>query len=146
MRTIIALVSLYLVAMTACTNGTRPTAQGAQSTHQEAISEPRQIAALEAWERIRHGALLIDVRSPQDYAAGHLDEAINIPHTDIAKDLPRIGNSKEREIVLYCGSGRRAGLAQQELIDLGYRHVYNAGGYAELLADAPSRTSSTLER
>lgn len=146
MRTITALVFVYVVLMTGCTSGTQLTAPHAQSTQQEITSEPRRIATPEAWERIRHGALLIDVRNPQEYAAGHLDQAINIPHTEIAKHLPKIGSSKEREIVLYCGSGRRAGLAQQELIDLGYRHVYNAGGYAALLADAPSRTSSSLER
>ncbi|MCB1214574.1 MAG: rhodanese-like domain-containing protein [Deltaproteobacteria bacterium] len=76
--------------------------------------------------------LIIDVRSAQEYEAGHLEGALNIPHTEIGKKIDSITKDKGEEILLYCGSGRRAGLAKEELEKLGYSHVVNGGGYEEL--------------
>ena len=94
-------------------------------------------ARAEALAKIESGALVVDVRTPEEFATGHLARATNVPHTAIAKNLATFGTDKEREIVLYCRSGRRAGLATAELRALGYTSVYNAGGYAELAAAAP---------
>lgn len=95
------------------------------------------IAVQEAWKRINAGALLIDVRSNEEYESGHLPGAINIPHTEISSHLSLIGDNKNREIVLYCRSGRRSGLALEELTKLGYKNAFNAGGYQTLQESAP---------
>lgn len=82
---------------------------------------------------IRDGsALLIDVRTPAEFAAGHIDGARPIPYEQIAAQIGALAPDKNASIVLYCHSGRRAGIAQQALLDLGYTHVVNAGGYAQL--------------
>ncbi|MEZ4754540.1 MAG: rhodanese-like domain-containing protein [Bdellovibrionota bacterium] len=86
----------------------------------------------QAWAEIDNGALLIDVRSPEEYSEGHLDKAINIPHTEIGSRLSEL--NQDQAIVLYCRSGGRAGQAQKILHDNGYTKVLNAGGYSQLLA------------
>ncbi|NVB38131.1 rhodanese-like domain-containing protein [Pseudenhygromyxa sp. WMMC2535] len=78
------------------------------------------------------GALLIDVRSPDEFASGHVDGAINIVHTQIRSESQRIrelqGGDLERPIVVYCRSGRRSGMAKDDLLAAGFTRVSNLGG------------------
>jgi phage shock protein E len=74
----------------------------------------------------------IDVRSAEEYQAGHLAGAVNIVHTDIAAKIATVTADKNAEIQLYCRSGRRSGLAEAELKKLGFTNVHNAGGYEAL--------------
>lgn len=85
-------------------------------------------------ERIKSGALVVDVRTPEEFAAGHLENAFNVPHTKIADNLAIFGAERGREIVLYCRSGRRSGLALAELTALGFTKVINGGAYKDLVA------------
>jgi phage shock protein E len=89
-----------------------------------------------AWEKIETGALLIDVRSPEEYARGHLPEAVNIPHDQILA-MSGFIKDKSRDVILYCVSGRRAGKAQAELKSLGFNQVHNGTGYQMLLDGQP---------
>jgi len=88
--------------------------------------------AAEAWREIDRGALVLDVRTAEEFAGGHLEGALNIPHTVIAQHLDQIGADKNRPIVLYCKSGGRAGIALKTLQSLGYAHLYNGGGLLEM--------------
>ncbi|MBS1207607.1 MAG: rhodanese-like protein [Proteobacteria bacterium] len=72
--------------------------------------------------------LLIDVRTPEEYAAGHLEGALNIDHQLIAQRIGMTGASKDDELILYCRSGHRAGIALETLNGMGYRKVRNYGG------------------
>ncbi len=73
----------------------------------------------------------IDVRSAEEYQAGHIAGALNIPHDDLAEQIAKISPNKDEPINLYCRSGRRAEVALTELKKLGYTQVTNHGGYAE---------------
>ena len=95
-----------------------------------AVSSNKNIDVGEARGRVARGALLVDVRTPQEFQTGHVPGARNIPHTDVESRLAEFGGDKKHEIVLYCGSGRRAGLAQQLLQANGYTNVFNAGAYS----------------
>ena len=86
-----------------------------------------------AWKRIRAGAMLLDVRTPEEYSQGHLQGAVNIPYDQLAARVDEIDQDKDRDIVLYCRSGRRSGLAKRTLESLGYTNVLNAGGYEQML-------------
>lgn len=90
------------------------------------------ISREDALSKIKSGALVIDVRSADEFNSGHIAGAINIPHTEIVMQIAKVGDDKTKEIVVYCKSGRRAGLALQELQAAGFSHVYNAGGYEGL--------------
>ncbi len=76
--------------------------------------------------------LWIDVRSAEEFDAAHLPGAVNIEYTDIADSIGRYATDKDQPIKLYCRSGRRAGIARQTLIDMGYSNVSNEGGYEAL--------------
>ena len=78
-------------------------------------------------------AVWIDVRSAAEYQTGHLENAVNIPHTEIAQRINEVAATKDKNINLYCGSGGRAEIARKALADLGYTRVTNAGGYKDLI-------------
>jgi phage shock protein E len=82
--------------------------------------------------RAADAALWIDVRAPEEYAAGHLPGAINIPYQHIALEIGRVETHKDRAIKLYCGIGVRAQMAKLSLESQGYQHVSNEGGFANL--------------
>ncbi|ROS04868.1 phage shock protein E [Sinobacterium caligoides] len=73
--------------------------------------------------------IIIDVRTSEEYQAGHLDAAVNVPYDVIAKHIAELADDKNTEIVLYCRSGRRSGVALETLRGLGYVDVTNVGGY-----------------
>jgi phage shock protein E len=73
------------------------------------------------------GARLVDVRTPEEFAAGHLPGAILIPHDQVAARARELGPSTT-PIVLYCRSGRRTGIAAGALASLGYARVWDLRG------------------
>jgi phage shock protein E len=77
-------------------------------------------------------AILIDVRTPEEFAQGALPGARQIEFDRIAGQIAAIAPDKNQPIVLYCRSGRRSGIALQTLYELGYHNVTNAGGYEKL--------------
>lgn len=77
---------------------------------------------------------LIDVRTPEEHAAGHLEGAVNIDAEDPSfagriAELPTDGT-----YVVYCRSGRRSALAATEMRDAGFTEVYDIGGILVLQA------------
>lgn len=78
------------------------------------------------------GALLLDVRTPEEFAEGHVVGAVNITHTAVLDRIDEIrelqGNDPDKPIVLYCRSGRRADAAKEELLQAGFTRVTNLGG------------------
>lgn len=89
---------------------------------------------LAALQLVADGAILIDVRTDMEFSAGHLPDALNIPHTKILPGVTQLGLAKEQAIVLYCRSGNRSGQATATLLNAGYTNVTNAGAYDSLLA------------
>lgn len=76
-------------------------------------------------------AVWVDVRTPAEYAEGHLPQALSIPLDGIEAGVRGRGLPLDTPIYLYCGSGRRAGLARERLQILGYTEVVNAGSLAD---------------
>jgi phage shock protein E len=75
----------------------------------------------------------IDVRTADEFNAGHLDGAIHIPYEEIATRISEVTTDKTATIRLYCRSGNRSGIAQQTLQSVGFTKVTNEGGYEDLL-------------
>ena len=75
----------------------------------------------------------IDVRSAEEFNAGHLQNAVIIPHDKIIEGVKALGSDKDAPINLYCRSGRRAEAALTELKNAGYTNVINHGGYEDLV-------------
>lgn len=73
----------------------------------------------------KEGAVIVDVRSPQEFQEGHIDGAISIPEYEIKKEAEKRLMDKNQNIVVYCSSGGRSKKTQKLLKKLGYSHVYN---------------------
>jgi len=69
--------------------------------------------------------LVIDVRTEQEWQAGHLDGAILIPHNRVEKEIAAVAPDKRTRIYLYCRTGRRTGLAFEVLKKAGYEDLVN---------------------
>lgn len=104
-KKIISLIVCVLL-LTACDSGYKT------------ITEKDAVALME------NNAIVIDVRTGEEYASGYIDGAINIP----VENISSIDYPKDTTIILYCASGMRSSNAAQTLVDLGYTNVYNLDG------------------
>jgi phage shock protein E len=84
------------------------------------------ISSAQARQLVSEGALLVDVRSPEEFSAGHIEGALNIPVGELAQRLTELGD-KHEPIVLYCRSGARSGRALSLLQRQGFTAVSNLG-------------------
>lgn len=87
--------------------------------------EKNDINQEELRNMVSKGAVLLDVRSPQEYQEGHLEGAILIPEYELMKRCEKELKDKNETIVVYCSSGSRSKKAQKQLKKLGYTNVYN---------------------
>ena len=90
----------------------------------------RQITMEEAAKRIEQepAAIILDVRRSDEYQAGHIPGAINIPNETIgSEELPQLPD-KDQTILVYCRSGNRSKQASEKLAALGYTQVLEFGG------------------
>ena len=74
------------------------------------------------------GYIILDVRTPEEFAAGHIAGAILIPDYEIGEKAESILTDKEQLILVYCRSGRRSKNAANELATLGYTNIKEFGG------------------
>jgi len=72
------------------------------------------------------GAKVVDVRTPEEFASGHVPGAINIPYDQLPRRAAEIGPPGTK-VVLYCRSGRRSGMAFDSLQKAGYGNLYDFG-------------------
>ncbi len=76
--------------------------------------------------------IVIDVRTEKEFNQGHLQAAINIPHTEIREKIIEHVKDEEEKIIVYCRRGGRAGIAKKILQEIGYKNIINAGAYEKL--------------
>jgi phage shock protein E len=79
---------------------------------------------------IAEGAMIIDVRSPEEFRGGQVPGAVNIPLDIVGEELPRRIKDKNKPLLLHCQSGMRSGMAKKRLLGLGYTNVHNLGSYS----------------
>lgn len=72
--------------------------------------------------------IIIDARTEEEFAAGHIKGAMLIPEYEISSRAEMELTDKDQLILVYCRSGRRSKIASQALVDLGYRNVKEFGG------------------
>jgi rhodanese-related sulfurtransferase len=74
------------------------------------------------------GYIILDVRTQEEYAEGHIPGAIQISHDEIKERAGGMLPDKNQLILVYCRSGRRSKIAAEELVKLGYTNVKEFGG------------------
>ncbi|WRS26933.1 rhodanese-like domain-containing protein [Oscillospiraceae bacterium MB08-C2-2] len=77
------------------------------------------------------GAIIIDVRSDEEWAEGHIAGALHIPVGEIGANLLKQVPDKTTTLIFYCAVGGRAQTALEEALKMGYQQVYNLGGISE---------------
>lgn len=76
------------------------------------------------------GATIVDVRTKQEYAGGHISGSVNIPLDILTSNLSKI--KKDKPVITCCASGMRSASAKSILTANGYTDVHNGGGWAGL--------------
>lgn len=72
--------------------------------------------------------VVLDVRTPKEFAEGHVPGAINISHDELEARLPELEADRDRDVVVYCRSGKRTGLALDVLEKAGFKRLYHLEG------------------
>lgn len=81
---------------------------------------------------LAQGAIVVDVRSPEEFSGGHYPGASNVPLHLLAISVDAIGAKKDQAIILYCASGMRSANAKRILEAAGYQNVMNAGSQGNI--------------
>ena len=88
----------------------------------------QEISHQDLLTKLPQGALILDVRTAGEFGDGHVPNAVNISHDELASRLTELNSATDRPIVLYCHSGRRAGVAATVLQGAGYTDLYHLTG------------------
>ena len=102
----------------------------AETTGGENDATYRQITMSEAVEMMgsERDYIILDVRRPDEFAAGHIPNAVNISNESIGADEIDELPDKDRLILVYCRSGNRSKQASEKLVRLGYTNIVEFGG------------------
>lgn len=108
-------------------NGGENAAQAPQG-QSEAVWQT--ISAEEAHTMMEAGdALVVDVRTQEEFAEGHVCDAVLLPLDEITQDsVAAVVSDKAQKVLIYCRSGRRSALAAEAIAGMGYEKVYDFGG------------------
>ena len=109
MRLLFALATVVAVAC----NHTEPAAPGGPAARQASSIDGPSAKSL-----VAGGAVLVDVRTPEEYAGGHVDGARNLPVDTLGNHLAEL--PRDKPIVVYCAAGARAARAARLLASAGY--------------------------
>ena len=120
---VIILCLLMIMTITGCNNNGYT-----QISMQEAVSMMQE----------ESGYIILDVRTPEEFAERHIPDAINIPNEVIGKEEIAELPDKEQMILVYCRSGNRSKQASEKLAALGYTNVYEFGGIIDWTGDTVS--------
>ena len=99
------------------------------TTALSASAQYRTISPEEAKKQIDSGKkiILLDVRTPEEYAQGHIAKSVLLP-VDRIDEAQSVIKDKNAVIFVYCRSGRRSRIAAEKLIEAGYKNVFDLGG------------------
>lgn len=78
-------------------------------------------------DALPENAILIDVRSPDEFKSGHIEGAVSLPLESITNAIEQVANDKSIPVVVYCRSGARSTIARARLLQMGYSQVINGG-------------------
>ncbi|MBQ8505268.1 MAG: rhodanese-like domain-containing protein [Clostridia bacterium] len=122
----ILVMILSAVVLMGCTSCEPPTNTYKQVTAEEAMS---------MMDSLSSPYIILDVRTPAEFAQGHIPNAINIPNETIGtEEIPQLPNKKQ-VIFVYCRSGNRSKQAAEKLVQLGYTNVVEFGGIIDWPGD-----------
>ena len=96
-------------------------------------NQQNEISFNELKDKVSKGAILIDVRSPQEYNEGHLQGAVNVPDFELINRIQKEIPKKNQLIIIYCQYGGRSRNAYMIMKRLGYTNIYNLYGGLDMI-------------
>ena len=128
MKIIIPLIIALLTLSSCAASGTAAPAEYKRIGMEEAVA---MMTAEEDY-------LIVDVRTPEEFAQGHIPGAVNVPNESIGTEPPKELPVKDQLLMVYCRSGNRSKQASQKLADMGYSNVVEFGGIIDWPGDIVS--------
>ena len=138
-KRVFIIFAALLLLLTACSSG------GQVMDGEDMVRSYTQISQDEAKQMMQQddGHVIVDVRRPDEFAAGHIPGAICIPNETIGSDQPEELPDLAQVILVYCRSGNRSKQAAQKLFDMGYINVYEFGGINDWTGEVVTETPDT---
>ncbi len=129
---VIAVVALALAGVVALAGCSAAPAESEDTSMSDSSNAYAKITADEAKTMMDAGDVtIVDVRTAQEYADGHIPGAINIPLESIGSDKPAELTDTDADLIVYCRTGVRSKQASDKLVELGYQHVNDMGGIVD---------------
>ena len=132
----IAVVALALAGVVALAGCSAAPAESEGTSMSDSSNAYAKITADEAKTMMDAGNVtIVDVRTAQEYADGHIPGGINIPLESIGSDNPAELTDTDADLIVYCRTGVRSKQASDKLVELGYQHVNDMGGIVDWKGD-----------
>jgi hydroxyacylglutathione hydrolase len=137
---LLVVIALSMMLTVACSrNETKPaetsTTTGVATEKAEIKTMTGEKLVDQNSDKKKDEVIIIDVRSPEEYKAGHIPNAININVDKLESRLNEIEDYKNKPIITYCNSGKKSGKAAEILVNNGFQDVTNAQGVKEFEYD-----------
>mmetsp|Transcript_70651 Transcript_70651/g.155860 ORF Transcript_70651/g.155860 Transcript_70651/m.155860 type:complete len:146 (-) Transcript_70651:106-543(-) len=116
-----SLCILLRTALNFVASPTKPGSQTRLALHARGGDEGPELVE----QLLKPDVVLLDVRTAEEYADGHVDGSVNIPHTQIEARAAELPEDSSTPVVVFCAKGIRAQMAQGVLAKLGYANVVN---------------------
>jgi len=122
MKKLLILISILI--LTACGNNTITDNEKGENAMYQQITQSEAKAIMDSGEDI----IILDVREQDEFDEGHIPDAVLLPYTQIEDKAEEVLPDKDKQILVYCRSGRRSKIAAEILANLGYTNVKEFGG------------------
>ena len=93
--------------------------------------EYRKISPDQAQQMMQDDVIILDVRTPEEFDGGHIENAILLPDYEVKDNVQNISPDKTKTILIYCRTGRRSEIAAKQLINMGYTNAIDFGGIVD---------------
>ena len=132
-RGLLASLLMFTVLVASCAPATSGTPSGdstaGPAVETETTTSYQQISPDEAKEMMDdEGAIILDVRTPEEFAEGHIPGAVNLELGTFDQNAAEVIPDKDAILLVYCRSGNRSKTASEILVSMGYTKVYEFGG------------------
>ena len=141
-KRIFIIMTALLLLLTACSSGAQVMDGDGMVRSYTQISQDEAKEMMEQED----GHVIVDVRRPDEFAAGHIPGAICIPNETIESEQPEELTDLDQVILIYCRSGNRSKQAAQKLFDMGYTNVYEFGGINDWTGEVVTETPVFIKR
>ena len=126
-RLVALLFLLVSLGFVACAQQNKGAGEASNTTQKEAVVKNVDVNTFAELKSKLKDAIILDVRTPEEFAQGHLTNAVNINiYGNFEEEVKKL--DKDKPVLVYCRSGHRSGIAAKKMQKLGFKKVYNLSG------------------